>query len=294
MRFREIFYILDSVDYAQVFLQRDSNATTVYFKNIEHTQEFINQIKNLVSFQTEIEKLEKTLFFTMKKNTPLPPQDAQNIINIINSIIANAKNIHNLIKDLLPPQNDDTISIKMPPISDFSDLVLTMKTLEKAITQVIVHKDIGGYAKVDTWEPGSLWLSIIVGTPIAVRLIGSVVWSATVVYKKLQETKIFEEHAKLIRAKNETIQDLVEGNKRLINELIELEAKNIQNEHFKSTDPEHLERLKNTISTFSELIFRGTEIHPSLTAPESSKELFPPMDAIDTVISKVKAIEDKS
>jgi len=68
---------------------------------------------------------------------------------------------------------------------------------------------------------------------------------------------------------------IAELNKASIKNVIEAEAQYIQSQFFKDNLPENLETLKNSIRIFADMIDKGAEIKPALTAGEELKSLFP-------------------
>lgn len=72
--------------------------------------------------------------------------------------------------------------------------------------------------------------------------------------------------------------------------MIQAEAEHIESEHFKNKAPENIERIKNSITTFADLIGRGAEIHPALVAPENVTNLFPDPTKLISVESKIKRL----
>ena len=66
-----------------------------------------------------------------------------------------------------------------------------------------------------------------------------------------------------------TLATIKEAAEREIEMAIELEAKAIQEEFFDSQDNEQLQRLKFSIKESADLIRKGVEIQPALTAPEN-------------------------
>ena len=144
-----------------------------------------------------------------------------------------------------------------------------LKLFEKCINQVICNDTINGHLKVNSWESGSFWVELIVGTQAAVALIAGVSWSAAVISKKIKEGTILEQQIRSLEIKNESLEDILEKQKQATNILIEKEVRHLQVKHFNSDeDNEQFERLKLTTKTFAELIQNGAEIHPALSAPE--------------------------
>ena len=69
-------------------------------------------------------------------------------------------------------------------------------------------------------------------------------------------------------------------------------SNNLYNENFEGDNNEQIERLKLSIKMFSNLIDKGAEIHPALNQPESVKNLYPKMDNLQALESKIKKLEE--
>ena len=169
-----------------------------------------------------------------------------------------------------------------------------LEEIEQAITQVVVNETIGGEVKVSGWENGSFWLDIYLGSEAAVALIGSLAWSAAVVYKKIQEGRIFWQYVQSLKTKGKMLDEFEQAQKELIGKLIAAEARGVEDRTFPEHDNERVERLKNAIKTFAELMERGAEIHPALNAPEDVKNAFPKMKELPTIQSQTKQLEDRT
>jgi len=93
-----------------------------------------------------------------------------------------------------------------------------------------------------------------------------------------------------LKVKNDSLQDILNAQKAETELMIEAEAEHINSEHFKENVPENIERIKNSITIFAELIGKGAEIHPALIAPEDVSNLFPDTKNLIGLESKIKRI----
>ncbi len=188
----------------------------------------------------------------------------------------------------------ESIVIKLPDPADFADALQTAEQFRLAIDQVIANKIIGGQIKLLGWETGSFWLYLALGTPAAVTLIGSVAWAAAVVRKKVLEGTILKKKVEAMEIHNDALDAVREGIEREVDLLLTAEAKAIYKKHFNAKDdPEQLQRIQYTIKTFSELIGKGAEVHPSLQVPEAVANLFPDPAKLNSVASKIAQLTDK-
>ncbi len=88
---------------------------------------------------------------------------------------------------------------------------------------------------------------IYVGSIAAVAVIGSLAWSAAVVYKKYQEGKYLERLVDQQALSAEHKGNLIDATKKLTDMFIDAEAHHLYNEHFVNSgavDFDQIERLK--------------------------------------------------
>lgn len=121
-------------------------------------------------------------------------------------------------------------------------------------------------------------------------IIASLVWSAVVIRKKILEGDLMKEHVRSLKVKNESMEDILRGQKAQTDTMIQAEAEHVFSEHFKENAPENIERIKNSITTFADLIGKGAEIHPALVAPEAVSDLFPDPTKSINIESKIKKL----
>ncbi len=307
MRIRQLENILSKFSDGTFYLNLEAPASPNQSFTIRN---FVN-FRQLISF---LEESEIEIFATIiniikddKLYTPiiLDKQERDNYgLNAIDAMRVNEwskylehafQNI-SLINDCYYPKlSKETISIKIHDSSDLKDMIIILKLIELNISQVINHKGIDGELKVENWENGSRWINLTLKTTAAYAIIASVIWSSAVVAKKIQENQVLYETISAMKLKNESLNDIKETQKRLLKELVEAEADYIYEENINKSkkDVEYVERLKNSIRSFSEIILKGTEVHPGIVGNESVDNLFPDFKHLDTIESKVPRIEHK-
>lgn len=296
MRLKEIENYLQQVDFKKVRLNiGELGYGERTLSNINAFKKFLNIMKKVDIYDDEINLLlESDLYTTTSDNLSTEDTKAIKIYNTAKYLVDSATSLNIVFKKLLPQSNEQSISIKLPKPSDFEALNKTMATVQKSISQIISNETIKGTTNINYWEFGSFWIELILGTQAAVGLIASSVWSAAVISKKFKENKLFEQQARSMEIKNESLEDILNTQKELTNQLLENEAQNVLDKHFNNNnDNEQLERLKLTIKTFATLIQNGAEIHPSIMAPEKVQNLFPNYKNIDMLTTQIKQVEDK-
>lgn len=111
---------------------------------------------------------------------------------------------------------------------------------------------------------------------------------------------ILKKSIDLLTVKTNTIQSAA-GTRIKINDVTKLNAAITSLEDFSylkkevedNTDNEYKNRLIYSITELAKLINDGVQVHPSLMAPEESKNLFPDYKNLDYIESKTKLIEEK-
>lgn len=269
------------------------NNTTYY--NISSLNTLRNVLLDLESmgiFENLVSKLTSSVIFTTG-NDSLRIQSTEN--SAINSDMRLLKtlieNFLEVLHQTVPQENIDSINIKLPPVNDFDDISKVTREIHLAITQVIYEPEIGGQTKIESVENGSIWFNVLVGSA-AVSIIASMVWSAAVIYKKIMEGKLLSEQVRGLKVKNESLEDILKAQKLETELVLQAEAEFVYSKHFKDNTPENIQKIKNSISTFADLISRGAEIKPALMAPEEVSNLFPDATKLISLESKIKKLSN--
>lgn len=221
---------------------------------------------------------------------------ATSFINKVNELKSASIALIEVITNLISEQDENTLSIKLPPnINTIDKISFFFERINKIINQTMVNSYFQGEIKLKTLESGSLWVEIVIVSPIALTFFASLVWAGAVVRKKILEGDYLLQMVRGLEIRNDSLENINEQNQKQIDLLIESESQQILStiENAKE-DYEYLERLKISIKTFADLIHEGTEVHPSLTAPEDVKNLLPDFKKLDFIESKTKLISEKA
>jgi len=255
-------------------------------------REQITILENLEFLTPEIDALKKTSLFGSYSDEQYFSSREDSIISInINKIKIGIEYLLRYDNQIETPQNG--LLIKLPEIQTFDDFAKISNELKKAVEIPVIDQNTGGYVKIGTAESGSIWLIISVGTITAVNLIGAICWSAAVIRKKKAEAKIFEEHARTLGLKNESLQTVIDAQKIQLKNIIEAEAEEIAKEHYNVNDPEVINRLKLSLNTVNDLIDRGTKILPSSDNKETLKS-FPDYSNLNLIESGIKKLQNEN
>jgi len=266
------------------------NTALATMSNLNNLRTAITEIHSLGVFNGNTTPLmESVIFKSGGDSMQIVATEANSLQLQVNRLKASSKTLLTVLRETVPEESPESINIKLPPIKDFEELSKVSKELHVALTQVIYDKEIGGKEEIVSVENGSIWFNVFVGAT-AVSVIASMVWSAAVIYKKIQEGRLLEEQIRGLKVKNESLQDILKAQKAETDRMLQAEADYIASEYFKENLPENIGKIKNSITTFAELITKGAEIKPSLMAPEEVSNLFPKATELLGIESKIKKL----
>ena len=270
------------------------NSSTYELKGLNNIREFIRTIDSMKLFTKVIDELKQSVLFTTASDSMrAQPGEAQRVEKNLSLLKELVLNFLDILLKTVPEENVDSINIKLPEVKDFDDLSKISRDIHIGLSQVILNDEIKGQTKIVSVENGSIWLNVFVGTT-AVSVVASLAWSAAVIYKKVQEGKLLEQQIRGLKVKNESLEDILKAQKAETALMIQAEAEYINSQHFKENNPENIERIKNSISTFADLIGKGAEIQPAIIAPETVANLFPDSTNVLNIESKIKKLANPS
>lgn len=290
MKIQDIYRRLQSIDLQkQIFEIQVVNVAEPNKQTMVRRAKNLNAFRNLMLTLDDLPILEEekrqakasTIFKTVQDEIAIEINELEPLTLLRNRIVGVISGLRNSLAQLVPKEDESSIQIKLPDPQDFHEAVGFMADIEKVITQNVVNPTIQGRVTLVGWQTGSFWLTLLLGSPAAVVLVGGLASAAALVYRKYKEAEVIDKLVEGLEIKNESLEDLRKGMRRAIDVMIENEAQKLKGEHFKGgTDAEQTERLKLAITTFADLIQKGAEIHPALTAPENVKNVFPDFDKL--------------
>ncbi len=245
-----------------------------------------------------IERLEKYLYGTWTDELSFSSSDKD-------AFVANFENLKSIVRNLIiytkkftNKEKEDFILIKIPDnIKDFEDLKTISGDLQTILSQTILNEDINGKIDIKGAENGSIWFEIALGTALAVGVIGKIFYSAFLLYReKLKNDKIKEE-IRNMKIENTASEIVVEAFDKSIKEMTKLEAANIFDEDYKLgtvNRNEQIKRIELALNILIPLIPRGLQIEPSSTSHEEIKKLFPTLEDLPNLISRVKQLSENT
>ena len=270
------------------------DGTRIKISNIDTFPEALKLLDSFSCFENELKALRNyDVLYNNHENSFLMTQANFNTFNSVVKQLRDKVSLYiSIVDNTIVPTNEKTVCIKLIEYDSMKDIADELEKLDKIILQVITHKDINCSYKFSSFDIGSSWIYITIESVVGLHVLAGLVWAACVIRKKWNEGSILEKTVEAMKIKNESLEDIKSANKILIDELTNKEAENLMAENnLEDTDNEYKNRLIHSITDLSKLINDGVQIHPSLMAPEDSRNLFPDYSKLDSIESKTKLLE---
>jgi hypothetical protein len=266
-------------------------------QNLDKLRTFVAKCRIIPGVEKYINRLEQNQGFqSTQASLRLNPDLQADLFAAANELRDYIKSLASFLNALgVQPPTEADIYVRFETVGDLPAFNAQLATLQLILEQTILDPKIGGKMEIRSVDKGSIWLHLFIGSVQAVGVVGSIAWSAAVVYKKFQEGRLVEQHVQSLKIKNDALKQIQEGQEKLLKDVVEAEAKHLEKEIFGGEEnPDRLERIKHAIRLMQELIEKGAEVHPALMAPENVKNLYPDFKKLGSVESKIKQIAEKT
>ncbi len=296
MRLRIIRDIIDEeVPFIELKVTaRNTNPKTHQLTNADTLQNAIKELDELEMFDEIIEVLKKQSFYSHTTNSiVIPDQEYRVLLQKIPELKRVAEGVSYAITQTIDEDDENVVSIKIPKPQNFEDLKIISDKLHKVFSQTLTAEELNGGIRIKNFDTGSYWIDIVASSKEIVAVIAGLAWSGVIVYKKLQEGRILQEKARELKISNNAIKEIVDKSKEKTNEIADMEANHLYKMFFKGKNNEQVERIKLALKELADLYSKGAEIHPSLNAENKIIESFPDFDRIDSIMTKIKQLENK-
>lgn len=208
-----------------------------------------------------------------------------NFANIFNSLKNKIYVLNETLRELLPEQNVDSISIRLPDDINLRTAGQYLIDIEKILSQSLINEYIKGEVKLLSFDRGSEWIDIFLGSGLATSFFFGIVRF----YYECKEREI------QLRAKEDLVTDLhlqVEYREAIRNAIL----KKIEEENEKDfldllktggipeSDHEQRKRIELSTSMLGKMLEAGLQVHPSLNAPNELTNILPdPAKVLDLI-----------
>lgn len=258
----------------------------------ENLRNSINTISKIDFLNNNVNKIKQTaLFKTLDNEVYVKSHDHLTIQGFVDYVRTGLSFFVQNYQYSNVYETEDALLIKLPPLDNFDDLSKISSAFKKAIEIPILDSGIETNLKIVKAQPGSIWLTVLISLG-AIKLVAAIVWSAAVIRRKMAESKIFEQHARTLKLKNDQIENIIDAQKVQIKNVLDDEAKAIAAEYYSSSDNEVIERLKLSINSVQNLIEKGAKILPN-SKDDSVIKLFPDTANLSSIESAIKKISEQ-
>lgn len=214
-------------------------------------------------------------------------------VNQINLIKSASSAVINAINQVIPEQNELSISVKLPEINNLNELISFTEELNICLSQVILNPIINGSIRFQNFESGSNWFEIILGSLAAVKAIKEIVISAIDIKMRIMEIEKSKQNIRAISASTDIIETVCKELDKQVKELSNKKAESFIESNAKDNkDKEYFERVSNSIKIMGELMVKGTEVHLALNAPKELKDSNLDFKTMLSDVKELKQITD--
>jgi hypothetical protein len=126
------------------------------------------------------------------------PDSEYNTIYLMHShIVHGIAAILDVCRETQPPEDADSVTIKIPDPADFNEAVESQSDFLIAISQNVQNPIIGGKVVLTSWEPAPFRLTLNLGSSLAAGLVGGMASAATVGLKSTRRAKCLNTWSKV-------------------------------------------------------------------------------------------------
>lgn len=270
-----------------------SHQTSIIY-NFNEIKDSVEIIESTGLFGDTVSQLKGLDFWNTVANEPiLSSTQLHNFILLFDKLHVMVDDMIEALNQLIPEDDENVLSIKLPNPESLSDLSNISNSLDKIFNQTLLHPSLNGSVQILNFDMGSYWIDVAIGGgAVVMHFISSLAWGAAVTYKKLQEGLLVRENVRAMQIENSIKETVLNGIKENENAVAQIEAAFIANEYYKDFTNEDIERIKLALKELAKLYSKGGELHLSLKAPEEIKKEFPKMKEMNTIKSKIKEIEE--
>lgn len=292
VRYNDIINALDNISLQGRTRKDISNNFTYNIQNVNELRQHLLTIQDIPYLEPQLQTiLYSVLFRTTLDEISISRQEYLTLNSEIGALRIKLQVLKDIAEHDTTIMAEDILSVRVPSLNSFDALGKFATDLKRSIEIPIIDSGIDSNIEIIGAGKGSVILYISVGGLLAINLIGGICWSAAVIRRKMAEAKIFEEHARTLKLKNDSLQNLVEAQNTQIKNILQAEAEAIAAKHYTASDPETIERLKLSINTVSDLIDKGVKIMPQ-TGNEDIRKSFPDYSQLNLIESTIKQLRN--
>jgi hypothetical protein len=268
MRAEEILLLLDDAGIGDSFDHHFPGGGAL--RHIQLLRKRLEAIEGIPGFEAAFRTFEKSIIFrTAQDSLDIQNGECAELRQMTQTCAAHLLGLRRYLKAVTSKQGKESLFFRMPETNDLRKLIADLDSISKCLSQSVTHPKVGGQVTVKSWEPGSFWIEIGVGSFEAIKLFAGLAVVAALALDQIQKFRIANEHISTLRIRQEQLEMLKDAQEQALRQLIDEEVE-------KTTplfgdgglDNETKERLKYTVRMLQEMFERGLKIRPALNAPE--------------------------
>ena len=299
MRLRDILSVFSAylpdirIDIASI----DANNRQV--SGVSRFRSALQALENTGAFEQEIETIKefKAICLTTEDTVALSATECNQLVNLTNQLLNKVSIADVVLQAILPPQDLNSLSLKLPKINSLKELSAISGKLDKIFDQLLVNDFVEGKASLQNFDTGSEWLEIVFNSTKAVGLFASVVYAALVVKREHIKNQELLEVVRNRKIANDLYENLGNSLSEHSKKLLEDQAKEIAADAgADENDHEYLERIKFCIDELNQLIDKGLKFFPASKSPSEIQSKLPDFskNTIEEMLPDVKKLPEKT
>ena len=295
MKLNEIYEKLAKWDTSQVHMTSViESQDRIRLENVIKFKSLADDVEQIPAFVELVQALKKTaLYLSSADQITVNRTVFKEIYRLHTKLFAFLEVLRKTLAENLGETSERHVVIKLTDPDDLSKMLHKLKSIQSALSQVLINDSVNGEAKIESLDIEAGEASIYVGSHAAMQLVGSISRSAVLVCQKLREGRFIYEYVQNLKVKDESLLDINNGHDQKIQNLVDQETEKALQKYFSGEkDPEQYERMKMAISRFTELLDFGNEIHPARNASEKVRRLFPSLKTIQAAKPQIKLIPE--
>lgn len=206
--------------------------------------------------------------------------------NALTELRQRATTLLKALDETLPEESEESVSFKLPDSSSLQEVSKDLDRLETILSQIVVNDYLKGEVRLLNFDRGSNWIEVYLGSIVAVKFLGGLVRIYFEIRQRQIQLRTLEAAADDLVSDVDLRKKLRENTIKRLEEEYETKMEtHIQNtSEIPTNDHEYKARVKVSMHMLGEMLNRGLEIHPALTAPVEVKNNFPnPLKLLETI-----------
>lgn len=301
MRLRDIYQLINEhaikLDIGHADLKNQPKI--VKLTNIQQVIHALKTLETTGILKSKFEKIKsiEAFYLSPHESISFPRAQAEHLIQNITNLRQELMVIRTIIPEIIPSQNELSLSIKLPTIDDLDELSGIIKKLDTVFKQLLVNKYVKGHVKLQNFDTGSNWIEVLMSSLTALNIIAYIIYIAIQLKREQIKNKELIEVARNRKITNDMLENL---NKQLCSNLNTFSDNYIKSVMKRAgapdNDKEYFERIKYCINEITSLIDKGFQFFPASKSPNEIKSVFPDFSksGFDEMLPKLEEIPEKA